>query len=149
MKFPRIGMRIIKTMIAVFLSISIFLILLLIDKARGKELGNVDDTTALYNMYTPFFAGIAAAYTLHRDKKSSYQQAKIRSLGSIIGGIVGMFVIMFVEYIFKTLPSSSINKSTAGLISRLTYPCSLSSSLLHEHADKNKELTKQIPWSMP
>ncbi len=103
MKFPRIGMRIIKTMIAVFLSISIFLILLLIDKARGKELGNVDDTTALYNMYTPFFAGIAAAYTLHRDKKSSYQQAKIRSLGSIIGGIVGMFVIMFVEYIFKTL----------------------------------------------
>lgn len=103
MRFPRIGMRIIKTMIAVFLSISVFLILLLIDKARGKELGNVDDTTALYNMYTPFFAGIAAAYTLHRDKKSSYQQAKIRSLGSIIGGIVGMFVIMIVEYIFKTV----------------------------------------------
>ena len=59
----RVGKRIIKTMIAVFLSISIYIILLLIDIARGFELPiSVDETTALCNMYTPFFAGIAAAY---------------------------------------------------------------------------------------
>ena len=97
-----VGKRIIKTMIAVFISISIYIILLLIDIARGKQPGNVDDTTALYNMYTPFFAGIAAAYALHRDKKSSYTQAKIRSFGSIIGGYFGMVVVMIFEYIFMT-----------------------------------------------
>lgn len=102
MKFQRVGKRIIKTMIAVFLSISIYLILLIIDIARGKQPGNVEDTTALYNMYTPFFAGIAAAYALHRDRKSSYTQAKIRSFGSIIGGYFGMIVVIIFEYIFIT-----------------------------------------------
>ena len=37
MKIPKIGMRIIRTMIDVFLSISIYLIILCIDLARGKE----------------------------------------------------------------------------------------------------------------
>lgn len=98
----RVGKRIIKTMIAVFLSISIYIILLLIDIARGFELPiSVDETTALCNMYTPFFAGIAAAYALHRDKKSSYNQAKIRSFGSIIGGYFGMIIVIIFEYIFK------------------------------------------------
>lgn len=105
----KVGRRIIKTMIAVFLSISIYLILLLIDIARGKQPGNVDDTTALYNMYTPFFAGIAAAYALHRDKKSSYTQAKIRSFGSIIGGYFGMVVVLIFEYIF--LSKLKLNES--------------------------------------
>lgn len=99
MKIPKIGMRIIRTMIAVFLSISIYLIILCIDLARGKELGNVDDNTALYNMYTPFFAGIAAAYALHRDRKSSFAQAKIRSFGSIIGGYFGMIIVLIIEFI--------------------------------------------------
>lgn len=97
----RVGKRIIKTMIAVFLSISIYLILLLIDMSRGFTPPiSVDETTAFCNMYTPFFAGIAAAYALHRDKKSSYTQAKIRSFGSIIGGYFGMIVVIIFEFIF-------------------------------------------------
>lgn len=103
MKVQKVGKRIIKTMIAVFLSISVYLVLALIDTARGFKLPiSVDETSALCNMYTPFFAGIAAAYALHRDRKSSFAQAKIRSYGSVIGGYFGMIVVLVFEYIFRT-----------------------------------------------
>ena len=52
------------------------------------------------NMYTPFFAGIAAVYATHRDKKSSIKQAKIRSFGSILGGYFGMIIVLIIEFIF-------------------------------------------------
>ena len=96
----KIGMRSIKTMLAVFVSISIYVLLLLVDKAIGID---HNDWHAPSNMYTPFFAGIAAVYTLHKDRKSSFNQAKIRSLGSILGGYFGMIVIFITEYIFITL----------------------------------------------
>ena len=92
----RIGQRIIKTSIAVFVSISIHIILLYIDKQLGID-RNLD-WHAPSNMYTPFFAGIAAVYATHKDRKSSFQQAKIRSLGSIIGGYFGMGLIWLTEY---------------------------------------------------
>ena len=99
-EFMKIGMRSIKTMLAVFFSISIYVLLLLIDLALGID---HNDWHAPSNMYTPFFAGIAAVYTLHKDRKSSFNQAKIRSLGSIVGGYFGMIVIFITEYIFITL----------------------------------------------
>lgn len=92
----RIGQRIIKTSIAVFVSISIHIILLYIDKQLGID-RNLD-WHAPSNMYTPFFAGIAAVYATHKDRKSSFQQAKIRSFGSIIGGYFGMGLIWLTEY---------------------------------------------------
>jgi len=119
MKFQKVGKRIIKTMIAVFISISIYIILLIIDICRGKEPGNVNDSTALYNMYTPFFAGIAAAYALHKDRKSSFMQAKIRSLGSIIGGYFGMIVIIIFEFIF--ISKLNLNESNFILYKTLEF----------------------------
>ena len=54
-----IGRRNIKTAISVFIAINVYLVLLLID----KKLGNSTDGFSGYSgMYTPFFAGIAAAY---------------------------------------------------------------------------------------
>ena len=47
--------------------------------------------------YTPFFAAIAAAYSMHKDVQSSLRQAKIRSLGSIIGGLYGILIVLLVE----------------------------------------------------
>lgn len=94
--FPRIGMRIIKTSIAVFVSISIYIILLLVDNALGYP---HDVWQAPSNMYTPFFAGIAAVYSLHKDKKSSFIQAKTRTVASVLGGYFGMIIIMIAEYI--------------------------------------------------
>ena len=100
MKYQKIGMRIIKTAIAVFISISIYIVLLLINKCLGIDSNNKYSPT---NLYTPFFAAIAAAYALHRNRKSSLEQAKIRSVGSVIGGYYGMIIILISEYIMMDL----------------------------------------------
>ncbi len=99
MKFPKVGKRIIKTAIAVFLSITLYIPLLLIDNSGFKEIYS----EGLTIFYTPFFAAIAAAYTLHRDKKSSFEQAKIRGIGSIIGGYYAMIIMLITEYILIDL----------------------------------------------
>ena len=69
MKIPKVGKRIIKTAIAVFLSITLYIPLLLIDNLGFKEIYSEGLTV----FYTPFFAALAAAYALHRDKKSSFE----------------------------------------------------------------------------
>lgn len=96
MKLPKPGMRIIKTVIAVFLSISVFIVLMLIDNARNIAINTEGSLTI---MYTPFFAAIAAVYALHRDTKSSLNQAKIRGLGSIFGGYYGMIIVLIFEFL--------------------------------------------------
>ena len=93
---PRIGMRIIKTAIAVFIVLLIHVILLLIDQKYNFDRS---DWKAPSNMYTPFFAGIAAVYALHKNTKASLNQARIRSLGSVIGGYFGMILILISEYV--------------------------------------------------
>lgn len=92
---PRIGMRIIKTAIAVFVVLLIHVILLLLDQKYSYDRS---DWHAPSNMYTPFFAGIAAVYALHKNTKASLTQARIRSFGSVIGGYFGMVLILISEY---------------------------------------------------
>ena len=94
MKVPKLGMRVIKTVIAVFLSISVYVLLLVINNLLGLD---VEDLKAPTSMYTPFYAAIAAVYALHRDRKSSINQAKIRSFGSVVGGYYGMIIIILSE----------------------------------------------------
>ena len=95
-----IGKRIIKTVVTLFIILLIYIFLLWID-----TLLNIDSSSfkAPSNMYTPFFAGIAAVYATHRDKKSSINQAKIRSFGSIFGGYFGMFIVLIIEFFFIDL----------------------------------------------
>ena len=81
-----IGLRNIKTAIAVFITLMFKLVLVLL---IGEEQAFV--------WYTPFFAAIAAAYSMHKDVQSSLRQAKIRSLGSIIGGLYGILIVLLVE----------------------------------------------------
>lgn len=95
-----IGKRIIKTALTLFLILMIYILLLLLDKLIGIDKSN---WKAPSNMYTPFFAGIAAIYATHRDKKTSIKQAKIRSIGSIIGGYIGMIVVYIFEFAFDFL----------------------------------------------
>lgn len=106
MRLPKIGMRIIKTMIAVFISILIYVLLMLLNKALGLKETDVNAPTTLY---TPFFAAIAAAYALHKDKKSSLNQAKIRSVGSILGGYYGMIIVLVSEYFLMSVFNLHIN----------------------------------------
>lgn len=100
MKKMHIGMRNIKTALSVFIAISLYLLLVIIDRALGNS---GDGFSGISGFYTPFFAGIAAAYTLHKDQKTPFQKAKIRSIGSVIGGYFGLIVIIIVDYVFITL----------------------------------------------
>ena len=106
MRLPKIGMRIIKTMIAVFISILIYVLLMLLNKVLGLKETDVNAPTTLY---TPFFAAIAAAYALHKDKKSSLNQAKIRSVGSILGGYYGMIIVLVSEFFLMSVFNLHIN----------------------------------------
>lgn len=78
----KIGLRTLKSAMAVFCCAMLSFILQLID-------GNLAE-----NWFSPFFASIAACYSLHPDRKSSWRMAKTRTIGTIIGGIIGIIVIM-------------------------------------------------------
>ena len=96
MKFPKAGKRTIKTVVSVFLSIFVYVLLLMLNNLLGID---KDDAYAPSMMYTPFYAAIAAVYATHRDRKSSFSQAKIRSYGSVVGGYYGMVLILLSEFI--------------------------------------------------
>lgn len=105
-KIMKIGKRTIKTFIAVLITLGIYLILYAINFACGifetpAELSAREDLWyAPTNFYTPFFAGIAAVYAMHRDIASSRQQARIRSVGTVVGGYYGFIVVQIIEWIF-------------------------------------------------
>ena len=73
---------------------------MLVNEALGLEDTYVNAPTTFY---TPFFAAIAAAYALHKDKKSSLNQAKIRSIGSVVGGYYGMIVMLISEFFLMSV----------------------------------------------
>ena len=95
-----IGKRIIKTAITLFIVLLIHIALLWLDKLLKLE---HSDFNAPSNMYTPFFAGIAAVYATHQNKKLSIKQAKVRSIGSLVGGYFGMIIVFLYEVIAITL----------------------------------------------
>ena len=105
-KIMKIGKRTIKTFIAVLITLGIYLRLYARTCACGifdtpAELSAREDLWyAPTNFYTPFFAGIAAVYAMHRDIASSRQQARIRSVGTIVGGYYGFIVVQIIEWIF-------------------------------------------------
>lgn len=86
---PKVGLRNIKTAIAIFITLFIYFILHVIDP----------ETASLW--YSPFFAGIAAAYSLQSDYSASFSQARVRSLGSIIGGVYGVLIIYLYQAILN------------------------------------------------
>jgi len=82
---PRIGLRTIKTATAVMITMFIYLLLYIISPENAQE------------WYSPFFAGIAAAYSMQRENAKSFFQARVRALGSIFGGLFGMAIILLYE----------------------------------------------------
>lgn len=86
----KIGQRNIKTAVAVLLTLMINLILYLISPEFASK------------WYSPFFAGIAAVYTMQRENSKSFALAKIRSFGSIFGGLFGMILILVYEAVLSS-----------------------------------------------
>lgn len=105
---PRIGLRNIKTAIAVSISIAIYLIIILICYIFERDYAVSIKTAS--QIYTPFFACIATAYSIGTDKSKSLEQAKLRIIASIIGGLFGILVLALYIYGFKqTWPFSYIS----------------------------------------
>lgn len=88
---PKVGFRNIKTAIAILIVMFVNVLLKAIDPAFAAT------------WYSPFFAGIAAAYSLQADHATSLRQARIRSLGSLIGGSLGVLVVLAYEPFFTNL----------------------------------------------
>lgn len=74
--FFGIGMRSIKTALAVFICVIIF------NQIEG---------------ITPFYAGIAAALSMRDTYENSIKYGKARMLGTLIGGLVGIIYLMFIN----------------------------------------------------
>jgi len=81
----KIGLRNIKTAIAVLITLLISFILQLISPDFS------------YTWYSPFFASIATVYSMQSSTSKSITLAKIRSFGSITGGLFGMVLILLYE----------------------------------------------------
>ncbi|MGL4948890.1 MAG: HAD hydrolase family protein [Anaeroplasmataceae bacterium] len=90
---PKIGLRIIKTAVSIYICLLLYVILAMIN----EEFANA--------WYTPFFAGLAAAYSVHQDKDKSIKQAKNRCIASIIGGIFAILLVLSFEGIMNNFPN--------------------------------------------
>lgn len=83
----KVGLRIVKTALAVFICLTLYVLLKTIEYIPG-----VPENFA-FNWYNPFFAGIAAAYSIHPSKRASLRQAKNRCVASLIGGVIGILLV--------------------------------------------------------
>ena len=96
-----LGLRNIKTAIAVLICLVIYLVLILILKAfnvvsniGGNSLdGWAGAIRIATECYTPFFACIATAYSMSTDRGKSVEQARLRIVASLIGGLFGVLVV--------------------------------------------------------
>lgn len=104
----RIGLRTIKTCIAVFICAMTLIVIWLIAKNVAPNYEGTGWTWTMVNnrIYNPFFAGLATVYSLQQNKKKSLTQAKNRGLASIFGGIYGIIVVLlFSVTIDKLIPA--------------------------------------------
>ena len=88
----RIGMRKVKTIISILICLLIFIVLKLI----ASKTSNPDWA---YYWYNPFFAGIATAYSIHNNRKKSFEQASNRCVASLIGGLTGATLILVYKFV--------------------------------------------------
>ncbi len=87
----KIGMRTIKTAIAIGICLFIYILLELIATIPGVK------PDLAIKWYNPFFGGLATAYSMQSSKAKSIEQAKNRCIASLIGGIVGIVLIFVYE----------------------------------------------------
>ncbi len=95
----KIGMRNIKTAISVFICLMIYFLILVIAYAFNSDW--VSSFKISTQIYTPFFACLATAYSVSTDREKSLSQAKLRLSASVIGGLFGLIVIIIYQYAFR------------------------------------------------
>lgn len=78
---PQIGLRIIKSAIAVFLTFLVYF-------ARGRT-------------GAPLYAAIAALWCMRQDASTALQMGKQRSIGTFVGGFFGAIIVLARAYLFQ------------------------------------------------
>ena len=73
---PKIGMRIVKSALAVFICFCIYLL-------RGTGM--------------PFYSAIAAILCMQQDVKTSWKVGLNRAIGTLVGGTAGMLVLVLIQ----------------------------------------------------
>lgn len=97
--FRSIGLRTVKTAISIGFCMLLYVLFKTLDttiKINGISLYAQSEGFRFSDFYSPFFAGIAAAYSLYPSRKQSIAQAKNRVVASLIGGLVG--IILTISY---------------------------------------------------
>lgn len=85
----KIGQRDVKTVVSVLICAMTYLLLTLINKKFAST------------WYTPFFAGLAAAYSVQIDKTTTMRFGKNRIIGSLFGGLLAIIIVILYENIMK------------------------------------------------
>lgn len=87
----KIGMRNIKTAISVLICLLIYIIIIFVGYAINKSVSR--SVKIATQLYTPFFACLAAAYSVSSNRTKSLGQARLRFLASLIGGLFGLLIV--------------------------------------------------------
>ena len=87
----KVGMRNIKTAISVFICLVIYILLILIIYLFNRNL--VNSIKSATQLYTPFFACLATAYSVSTTKEKSLKQGRLRLMASVIGGCFGLLIV--------------------------------------------------------
>ena len=83
LRMPKVGLRMIKSAVAVFLCFVVF-------ELRGQS-------------GTPFYSAIAAILCMQTDVAGSIKVALTRTLGTVVGGLVGMGVLLMERHVFPAI----------------------------------------------
>ena len=109
-------MRTIKTLISIFLCLMIYVLIKAICKVADA------DKDYAFLWFNPFFASIAAAYSIYPNKKKSLEQAKNRIVASLIGGLVAIILVVTFEFVSINLFNSSGWPTSVDKIENLIVP---------------------------
>lgn len=105
----KIGMRNIKTAISVFICLAIyFLIILIAYSINGSLSSSFRKATQLY---TPFFACLATAYSISTNREKSNAQGRLRLVSSFIGGVFGLIVVALYQVTGHDWPFQHISST--------------------------------------
>lgn len=105
----KIGMRNIKTAISVFICLAIyFLIILIAYSINGSLSSSFRKATQLY---TPFFACLATAYSISTNREKSNAQGRLRLVSSFIGGVFGLIVVALYQLTGHDWPFQHISST--------------------------------------
>ena len=104
MQIKGIGLRTLKTAISIGLCMLIYVFVKILDTVitiDGVALYDRASGFRFSDIFSPFFAGIAAAYSLYPSKVETFSQAKNRVVASLLGGFFGIALTILYGLIGK------------------------------------------------